>query len=51
MWNDLYEQKRIQTAPGYALYFIGINYKPEEQRHLKDPQITVRGMRVKSFVE
>lgn len=50
-WDELAERKLVETAPGCALYFIEINYKPEEERHLNDPSITMLGTRVKSFFE
>lgn len=50
MWDDLAERKLIQTAPACGLYFIGLNYRPEEVRYTGPVRLTPRGVRVRSFV-
>lgn len=51
-WDALSGQnKRIATAPACGLYFIGINYKPEEEWSLDARETTVRGTRCKTFFE
>lgn len=50
-WDDLTRQKKIETAPACGLYFIGINYKPKADWTLKPREVTVRGTRIKSFLD
>lgn len=50
-WDELCDRKLIETAPACALYFIGINYKPDEEQSLNDLERTARGTRVRSFFE
>ncbi|XP_055310398.1 tRNA pseudouridine synthase-like 1 [Sitodiplosis mosellana] len=50
-WDHLFRQKQIETAPAYGLYFIGINYKPEEDWTLEPIELSARGTRIKSFFD
>lgn len=48
-WNSLEYAEKVETAPAYGLYFIGIKYKPEEEWTLSQTEKSARGMRLKSF--
>lgn len=50
-WNFLADQNIVQTVPAEGLYFIGINYKPEEEWTLEPMERSVHGLRMKSFLE
>lgn len=50
MWDDLSDRKLVKTAPACGLYFIGLNYRPEDQRYIGPVRLTPRGVRIRSFV-
>lgn len=50
MWDDLADRDLIKTAPACGLYFIGLKYRPEEQRYIGPVRLTPRGVRIRSFV-
>lgn len=51
MWSDLVERNLVKTAPPCGLYFIGLNYRNEENRYLGPVRLTPRGIRIRSFVD
>lgn len=50
-WIELFIQKKVETAPAGALYFMGLNYKAEDLWTLAPAEHNARGVRVKSFFE
>lgn len=50
LWDDLADRKLIKTAPACGLYFIGLNYRKEEERYIGPVRLTPRGVRIRSFV-
>lgn len=50
MWDDLADHKLVRTAPACGLYFIGLSYRPEDQRYIGPVRQTPRGVRIRSFV-
>lgn len=50
MWDDLVARKLVKTAPPCGLYFIGLNYRPTNQRYIGPVRLTPRGVRIRSFV-
>lgn len=50
MWDDLVERKLVETAPPCGLYFIGLKYRPQDQRYIGPVRLTPRGVQIRSFV-